>query len=124
MKQCGDALSCWRRERGDVSFTQRTQFNHEDPNMTDNRMDQILDTLNQARQRATYGAVAALLGTAPRTLMSGRERDLRHSWVVSRKNGQPTGYEAEQLHPDLMRSERVIETREELERWLATQATQ
>jgi hypothetical protein len=49
--------------------------------MTDSKMDQILDTLDQARQRATYGAVAALLGTAPRTLMSGRERDHRHSWA-------------------------------------------
>jgi hypothetical protein len=90
--------------------------------MTDDRMDQILDALDRARQRATYGAVAAAIGAAPRTLMSGRERDQRHSWVVSRKNGQPTGYEAEQLHPDLMRSERVIETREELEKWLVSQA--
>jgi hypothetical protein len=92
--------------------------------MSENNMDQILDTLNNARQRATYGAVAAVLGKAPRTLMTGRERDLRHSWVVSRKSGQPTGYEAGQVHPELMRSERVIETREELERWLATQPTQ
>jgi alkylated DNA nucleotide flippase Atl1 len=92
--------------------------------MTDNKMDQILDTLDQARQRATYGAVAALLGTAPRTLMSGRERDHRHSWVVSRKSGQPTGYEPGQTHPELLRSERVIETREELEGWLATRVTQ
>lgn len=92
--------------------------------MTDNKMDQIIDTLDRARQRATYGAVAAIVGTAPRTLMSGRERDQRHSWVVSRKNGQPTGYEPGQMHPELMRSERVIETREELEHWLASRATQ
>jgi hypothetical protein len=92
--------------------------------MAENNMDQILDRLNDARQRATYGAVAAVVGSAPRTLMTGRERDLRHSWVVSRKSGQPTGYEAEQVHPELMRSERVLETREELERWLATQPTQ
>ena len=90
--------------------------------MTDDRMDQILDTLDQARQRATYGAVASVLGKSPRVLMSGRDRDLRHSWVVSRKSGQPTGYEADQMHPELTRSDRVIETREELEKWLATRA--
>lgn len=88
--------------------------------MPNEKMDEILDTLDQARQRATYGAVAAIVGSSPRTLMSGRDRDRRHSWVVSRKSGQPTGYEPDQMHPELMRSERVIETREELERWLAS----
>ena len=92
--------------------------------MPNDRMDEILDTLDQARQRATYGAVAAIVGSSPRTLMAGRDRDRRHSWVVSRKSGQPTGYEAGQVHPDLLRSERVLETREELERWLAAQPTQ
>lgn len=106
-------------------LTTRTwDFNHEGANMTDTRMDQILDTLDGARQRATYGAVAAVVGRAPRTLMSGRERDQRHSWVVSSKNGQPSGYEADQMHPELMQSERVLETREELEQWLAVRATQ
>ena len=84
-----------------------------------NRMDQIIDALHRKHQRATYGAVAAVLGTSPRTLMSGRERDQRHSWVVSRKYGEPTGYEPEQLHPELKSSERVIESRDELEKWLA-----
>lgn len=89
--------------------------------MHDDRMDQIIDVLDHARQRATYGAVAALLGRAPRTLMKGRDRDSRHSWVVSSKNGEPTGYGAELLHPELKRSDRVIESREELEKWLVTQ---
>ena len=88
--------------------------------MTDDRMDQILDALDGACQRATYGAVAAVLESAPRTLMKGRERDQRHSWVVSRKTGEPTGYEPEQLHRELKRSERIIESREELELWLTT----
>ena len=84
----------------------------------DSRMDQILDALHDHHQRATYGAVAAVLGTAPRTLMKGRERDARHSWVVSRKTGEPTGYEPGQMHPEFVRSDRVIETRDELEKWL------
>ena len=87
--------------------------------MTTHTMDSILDHLNDARQRATYGAVAAVVGTSPRTLMAGCERDLRHSWVVSRKTGTPTGYADELMHPDLMASERIIESREELLRWLA-----
>ncbi len=87
--------------------------------MSDERMDQIIDALDREHQRATYGAVAAYLGKAPRTLMSGRGRDARHSWVVSRKSGTPTGYDAGQLHPELLANEHIIETREELERWLA-----
>jgi hypothetical protein len=88
--------------------------------MSNERLDQVLDALHGKRQRATYGAVAAVLGSAPRTLMSGRDRDQRHSWVVSRKSGEPTGYEPDQVHPELKSSERVIESREELEKWLAT----
>lgn len=87
--------------------------------MTDERMDEILDALHRGRQRATYGAVAALLGKAPRTLMSGRERDPRHSWIVSRRTGEPTGYEPDQLHPELRANVHVIDGRQELEEWLA-----
>jgi type II secretory pathway component PulJ len=90
--------------------------------MSDERMDQIIDTLAERCQRATYGALAATVGRAPRTLMKGRERDQRHSWIVNRKNGEPTGYGAEQMHPDLKRREHVIETRAELEQWLETNA--
>ena len=88
--------------------------------MSDERMDQIIDALDREHQRATYGAVAALLGKAPRTLMKGRQRDVRHSWVVSRTSGVPTGYEPSQMHPQLLASERIIETREDLERWLSS----
>ena len=88
--------------------------------MATEKLDQILDALNAHRQRATYGAVAAVIGAAPRTLMSGRDRDPRHSWVVSRKTGQPTGYEGEQIHPELLTEAHVIESCDELEKWLAT----
>jgi hypothetical protein len=88
--------------------------------MATEQLDQILDALNAHRQRATYGAVAAVIGAAPRTLMSGRDRDPRHSWVVSRKTGQPTGYEGDQIHPELLAASHVIQSRDELERWLAT----
>ena len=48
--------------------------------MTDDTLDQILDALDRKQQRATYGAVAAVLGKAPRTLMKGRERDQRRAF--------------------------------------------
>ena len=88
--------------------------------MANEKFDQILDALNAHRQRATYGAVAAVLGAAPRTLMSGRDRDQRHSWVVSRKTGQPTGYEPDQIHPELQAVPHVIEARDELDKWLSS----
>lgn len=87
--------------------------------MTTEKLDQILDALNARRQRATYGAVAAVIGAAPRTLMSGRDRDQRHSWVVSRKTGQPTGYEPEQVHAELETVPHVIDSRDELEQFLS-----
>jgi hypothetical protein len=90
-----------------------------DNTMADFTMDQILDALDRNHQRATYGAVAALLGKSPRVLMQGRERDQRHSWVVSRKNGEPTGYEATLVHPALRERDTVLETKEALGRWLA-----
>ena len=90
--------------------------------MATDKLDQILDALNAHRQRATYGAVAAVIGAAPRTLMSGRDRDQRHSWVVSRKTGQPTGYEGDQIHPELLAAPHIIDSRDALEQWLSTAA--
>ncbi len=90
--------------------------------MTDVTLDRVLDSLEQGRQRATYGAVASLLGKTPRTLMRGRERGPRHSWVVNRNNGLPTGYEEALQHPELALNAHVIDSREELEAWLASNA--
>lgn len=90
--------------------------------MSDLTMDQILDALDRSHQRATYGAVAAFLGKAPRTLMQGRERDQRHSWVVSRQTGEPTGYQPEQVHPALREHDQVLDTKEDLADWLQSAA--
>ncbi len=88
--------------------------------MSDMQMDQILSALDAASQRATYSAVAAMLGKTPRTLMKGRARDQRHSWVVNRKNGLPTGYEPAQLHPALRAHDHVIDSRDELTQFLSS----
>lgn len=88
--------------------------------MSNITLDQVLDALSRGRQRATYGAVAALLDRAPRTLMKGRERDQRHSWVVNSGNGQPTGYTPDQMDPNLGEHPEVLSTKEDLVRWLET----
>lgn len=82
-------------------------------------MDQILDALNAAHQRATYGAVAGVVNRSPRALMSGRERSQRTSWVVNIKSGLPTDYADELQHPQLLSNATVIKTSGELIEWLA-----
>jgi hypothetical protein len=88
--------------------------------MSDFTMDQILDALDRSHQRATYGAVAAVLDRPPRTLMQGRDRDQRHSWVVSRKSGEPTGYDPSLMHPALRERPEVIDSKEALADWLTS----
>jgi hypothetical protein len=81
-------------------------------------LDSILDQLNAYHQRATYGAVAGVVDSSPRSLMTGRDRDPRSSWVVSRESGQPTGYADDQKNPALTERERVLSSPEELKVWL------
>lgn len=81
-------------------------------------IDSIIDQLDRFRQRATYGAVAAVLNRAPRNLMSGRARSQRESWIVSRNDGLPTGYQPEQVHPDIKSREQILMSAGELATWL------
>jgi hypothetical protein len=87
--------------------------------MPEHTLDSILDLLNLHRQRATYGAVARIVNRPPTFLMSGRTRDQRHSWVVNHRTGMPTGYEPEQIHPQLQETSEVIQTGDELSKWLS-----
>lgn len=72
-------------------------------------LDGIVARLDARKQRATYGAVAALVGVLPRGLMSGRAKSPQYSWIVAASNGQgsrrgwPTGYTKNQIHPDCYR---------------------
>jgi len=81
-------------------------------------IDSIVEQLDRFRQRATYSAVAAVLNRSPRNLMSGRTRSPRDSWIVSNKDGLPTGYEREQMHPEIESRESILRSGEELESWL------
>lgn len=86
--------------------------------MMEHTFDSILDSLAGQQQRATYGAVAGVLNSAPRTLMSGRPRDPRHSWIVSRRTGEPTGYAPDQMDPALTTRPEVLKSAEALRTWL------
>jgi hypothetical protein len=82
-------------------------------------IDTIVDQLDHFRQRATYGAVASVVNRSPRNLMDKRSRGPRDSWVVSRKDGMPTGYAPEQVHPEIKSRETILATGSQLEGWLA-----
>ena len=82
-------------------------------------IDSIVDQLDRFRQRATYGAVAAVVNRSPRNLMDKRTRNPRDSWVVSRKDGMPSKYPPEQVHPEIKTRDTVLSTGAALESWLA-----
>jgi hypothetical protein len=81
-------------------------------------LDEIVDRLDRHGQRATYGAVARLLGQSPRGLLRDRERGRKYTWIVNRTTGLPTGYADDQLDPRLRESGPVIATDGELRQWL------
>ena len=84
----------------------------------DQKLDELLDLLNRHRQRATYGAVGALVDRPPSFLMGGRPRDHRHSWVVNQETELPTGYGPDDMHPELFARSGVLRTSQQLEDWL------
>jgi len=81
-------------------------------------LDQIVELLDQHGQRATYGAVARLVGHSPRSLLKGRDRGRRFSWIVNRATGLPTGYQEDQIDPRIRDSGPVIASDEALRAWL------
>jgi len=86
-------------------------------------LNDVVAYLNAVQVRATYGAVAKLVGGIAQSIgsrlggSSGKRPDV--SWVVSAENGLPTDYAPEQLHPALLRSNEVISSGPELRRRLA-----
>jgi len=79
---------------------------------------EIIEKLDAARQRATYGALAGVVDGSARSVMSGEEKNPRNSWIVSKRKHQPTGYTTREKHRDLAKNSLVLETPEALERWL------
>ena len=85
-------------------------------------LDSILDALDRHHQRATYGAVAGIVGGLARSVMKDRPKDRRHSWIVSKETGWPTGYPESAIHSDLLERGEVIDSTERLEEWLRAPA--
>ncbi|MDQ3243546.1 MAG: hypothetical protein M3Q09_07465 [Gemmatimonadota bacterium] len=89
-----------------------------EPSAPQHSIDSIVDQLDRFRQRATYGAVAAVLNRPPRNLMAGRSRGQKDSWIVSQKTGLPTGYEPDQVDPGVASRDAILASKEELAQWL------
>ena len=75
----------------------------------------VLAYLNREQVRATYAAVAAVVGICPPAM--GRalgDRRPEASWVVNAVLGMPTGYKPHQIHPELLRTPKIIRSPQEL----------
>jgi len=92
-------------------------------------LDGVVARLDAGGQRATYGAVAELVGALPRGLMARRPKSFKDSWIVAAtssqdsRRGWPTGYTKNQIHPDCYRQivecvDDIIDTAAGLRRWL------
>ena len=87
--------------------------------------DLILDYLNRARVRCTYIAFADVLGVQVRS--AGRHLgDHRPyaSWVVAKRDGNPTDYTEYNKHRELYRTSHIIMTGEELVRCMRRNVTE
>src|SRR5262245_30414226 len=72
-------------------------------------LEEILAFLNEEQVRATYGAVAEVLGVVPRSLSAALgPRRPEASWIVSAENGLPTDYDQTDWHPELLSRAEVI----------------
>jgi len=81
-------------------------------------IDEVLAVLNQFHQRATYGALARVVGGVPRFVMARRPRNHLNSWIVRNDNGLPSNYAPAQMHPQLLEHAHVINTQQALLAWL------
>jgi alkylated DNA nucleotide flippase Atl1 len=86
-------------------------------------LEDIIRFLNAEQIRATYGAVADLVGGIPRgvgaRLTRLYARSPEASWVVNESSGLPTGYQVHERHAALFRRTEIIRSGSELERRLA-----
>jgi hypothetical protein len=79
---------------------------------------EILDALERHHQRATFGAVAGILGREPQSLFNGYARTPKTSWVVSKTTGLPTGTKKEDYPSGLLENARIIDAPDGLRSWL------
>jgi hypothetical protein len=78
----------------------------------------VIATLARHSQRATYGAVGGVVVLPAQSVMQGEAKNHRNSWVVSAKNGEPSGYSKEDWAPLLKTNPEVIHSPIALAAWL------
>ena len=78
----------------------------------------IIAKLARYKQRATYGALAGLVGGLPLSVMKGLPKTAQNSWIVSAATGEPTGYAPHERAPELLSRDHVIKTPDALLAWL------
>src|SRR4051794_21573524 len=75
-------------------------------------LEDIVRFLNEAQVRATYGAVAELVGGIARgigaRLTALYSRSPEASWVVRADSGMPAGYEVHERHSALLSKTEII----------------
>jgi hypothetical protein len=82
-------------------------------------LDEIIRFLNDEQVRATYGAVAELVGGIAQGIGARLgPRRAEASWVVNAESGVPTGYRVEERHPALLSKTDIITSGSELDRRL------
>lgn len=77
----------------------------------------VIDYLNEVKTRCTFNAAAAALGITPQALKKelGDPRP-EVSWFVSPTSGDPMRHTDEQKHPELYRTTRIITSAKVLKR--------
>ena len=81
-------------------------------------LDELVDCLEKHGRRATYGAVGEIVGMPARSVMHGRPKTAKNSWVVAKRDGKPSGYDFEQLDPRLASSPHPFSTSQEVLTWI------
>jgi hypothetical protein len=77
-------------------------------------LEDLIDILDRYHQRATYGAVADLVGSKPAFVMNHIQRAPRYSWVVNQKTLLPTEYAEHEMHASLTERPFVLMNGKEL----------
>lgn len=81
------------------------------------KINKLVDYLNEVKTRCTYNAAAKALGITPQAVRKALgENRPEASWLVNVGTEEPAGYTDEEKHPDLYRTKRIIKSSEVLTR--------
>ena len=118
-----DSRFCSLCTRASRAMRPQTTIKGSTPSTGEYELQDVVRFLNEEQVRATYGAVAELVGGIARgigtRLTALYSRSPEASWVVSAESGLPTGYERNQRHPALLNKTEIIGNGRELEQHLA-----